>query len=125
MGIEIPAVLVIAIVRLGVPLLAIIVLSYAAYRYLGRDKLPAKVAEEAVRKERAATAGPAAVAHLMYAEVGTHCWDAHHCTPEMKAKCPAVARPELPCWLAVQMKTGHLKEKCFDCSYYDRPVSAG
>ena len=112
---EILAVLALMVVRLGVPLVIILALSYVAYRWIGEEK-PSRTG---ATTSGATIGGAAALAQVL---AGPHCWDAHGCTAEMKATCPAAARPELPCWLAIQMKTGHLKQNCFDCNFYERPV---
>ena len=116
--------------RIGIPILVIMGLSYVAYHWLGEDKKSVQP-QVTVRPVQQATTGariggPAPLAQVMYAS--THCWDEHGCTEEAKAKCPAFAKPELPCWLAVQMKTGHLRDNCSDCNFYndsthDQPVA--
>jgi hypothetical protein len=109
------------VLRIGIPLAAIMTLSWLAYRWLGEEKTVVRSADK--RQEvapRASIGGPAPLAHVMYFE--TPCWDIKGCTEQAKAVCPAHARPELPCWLASQMKTGHMKDKCFNCDIYERPV---
>jgi hypothetical protein len=115
MGTEIIAVLTLAVLRIGVPLLLIFAVSYAAYRWLGNEKQTRPTIAPP-----ATIGGRAPMATLL--STNLHCWDAKGCTAEMKALCPATARPELPCWLAVQMKTGHLTKNCPDCDFYERPV---
>ena len=109
--------------RIGVPILVIMGLSYVAYRWLGEDTQktvqPSKSATAATA--RVTIGGPAPFAQVLYA--GANCWDFKGCTEEMKANCPAVAKPELPCWLAIQMKTGHLKDNCFGCQFYEHPAA--
>jgi hypothetical protein len=112
---EILAVLALAVVRIGVPLAVVLVLSYIAYRWIGEDR--AIKSPEAM--QHVTLAGPAPIARVLSA---THCWDAKGCTAEMKTRCAAVARPELPCWLAVQMKTGHLNKSCDSCGFYEQPI---
>jgi hypothetical protein len=117
------AVITMLLVRIGVPLLVIFGLSYLAYRWIAEDRSAQAIADKQTIADasRVTIGGPAPLAQVLYA--GTHCWDVKGCTAEMKAKCPAVARPEIPCWLAVQMKTGHLMKDCPDCGFYDRPVA--
>ena len=110
--------------RIAVPLLVIFGISYVAYRWIGEEK-PATVStarQAATATQSATLGGPAPLAQVLF--TGVHCWDVKGCTEEMKAKCPAVAKPELPCWLAVQMKTGHLRQKCSSCNFYERPVAS-
>jgi hypothetical protein len=111
---EFLSVVLLMIVRIGLPFIVVMGLSYLAYRWLGA----AKETEQAAQQP--SIGGPAAVASVLYA--GSHCWDNKKCPADLLAKCPAYARPELPCWLAIQMKTGHLKDKCFNCNFYERPV---
>ncbi len=115
MGTEMIAVLTLAILRIGVPLALIFGVSYVAYRWLGNEKQPPPTIAPLK------TIGGRAPM-VMLLSTSPHCWDAKGCTAEMKALCPACIRPELPCWLAVQMKTGHLAKDCPDCSFYERPV---
>ena len=119
---EILAVLALVVLRLGVPLVVIFGLSYLVYRWLGEEKPAQATAGKQPNAEavRSTLGGLAPMAQVLYA--GPHCWDVKGCSEEMKAKCPTIARPELPCWLAVQMKTGHLRKNCFNCDFYARPV---
>ncbi len=115
------AVLVLTALRIGAPLVVIFGLSYLAYRWIGEGQPYRAVAGKPASADvqRAALGGPAPLAQVLF--TSAHCWDVKGCTEQMKAKCPAAARPELPCWLAIQMKTGHLRKNCFDCNFYERP----
>jgi hypothetical protein len=116
------AVVALLALRIGAPLLVIFGISYVVYRWIGEEK-PARVASVRTAigaTQSAALGGPAPLAQVLFS--GVHCWDEKGCTEEMKAKCPAAARPELPCWLAVQMNTGHLRQNCSSCNFYERPV---
>jgi hypothetical protein len=48
----------------------------------------------------------------------TGCWDVKHCTPEQKAKCPAYAHKETPCWQFYRQKNGALREGCIGCDVF-------
>jgi hypothetical protein len=48
----------------------------------------------------------------------TGCWDVNHCTSEQKAKCPAYARKEIPCWQAFRQSNGVLRENCIGCNVF-------
>ena len=115
------------VLRIGIPLAVIMMLSWLAYRWLGEDKSAVRSGEVRSGEVRTATAhratigGPAPLARVAY--FATPCWDVKGCTEQAQAACPAHARPELPCWLANQMKTGRLKETCAGCEIYDRPVA--
>ena len=118
---EILVILAMMVLRIGVPLIIVMGLSWLAYRWLGEERKAGQRLEQVtVEEQRVRVGGPAPVAHVLYA--GPHCWDIKECPQEGKEQCPAFARPELPCWLAIQMKTGHLKDECFDCQFYERPV---
>jgi hypothetical protein len=119
MSIEVVSTLALLVLRVGAPMVVIMGLSFLAYRWLSEEKPGERRAEQATSVY---IPGPAPMAQVLYNAAGQRCWDAHGCTQAMKANCPAVAKPELPCWLAIQMKTGHLKAKCTDCGYYDRPA---
>lgn len=47
-----------------------------------------------------------------------HCWDVKHCPETERVKCVASQRPDLPCWLAVQVSGGGLKEMCYACPVF-------
>ncbi len=49
---------------------------------------------------------------------GKHCW-ATSKTPETEqAKAIAATRPDLPCWLALQVAGSGLREACYNCPLY-------
>lgn len=52
-----------------------------------------------------------------------HCWDLHHCESTQRAQCAAFKHPELPCWLALQVEGGKVRQGCFTCGLY-QPKSA-
>ena len=116
MSTEVLAVVALALLRLGLPLLFVFGASYIAYRWIGA----ARPVRPAAPQPGVSIGGPAPVARVLY--TGPYCWAEKHCTAEQQTRCPAFARPELPCWLAVQMKTGHLRADCPDCHFYERPV---
>lgn len=47
-----------------------------------------------------------------------HCWDIAHCTPTERAQCAAYRRPDLPCWLAIQVEGSKVRQECFTCELY-------
>ncbi len=47
-----------------------------------------------------------------------HCWDIKKCSEAEQAKCIARQRPDLPCWLALQVDGEGLKEMCYTCPVY-------
>jgi len=46
------------------------------------------------------------------------CWVQQACDEARRADCPAFKRPEVPCWLAVQVAEGQLRDGCISCSMY-------
>ena len=121
---ELLSTILLMVVRIGMPFVIVMGLSYLAYHWLGEGNEADRSAPQPPQRvtQQPTVDGPAAVARVLYA--GTHCWDVKQCPAELKATCPAYAKPELPCWLAIQMKTGHLRDQCFECNFYERPVLA-
>lgn len=60
-------------------------------------------------------------------ELGPHCWEIKNCDPAIREACPAYQRPQVPCWLALQVAGRELPEECFSCEIFKRtqPVTAG
>jgi hypothetical protein len=52
------------------------------------------------------------------AVAGKPCWEIKGCPPEKKKKCPAAARPAVPCWQVFRAKDGVLKEACLGCAVF-------
>jgi hypothetical protein len=36
-------------------------------------------------------------------KTGAHCWEIKNCSETQRAQCAAAQRPDLPCWLALQV----------------------
>lgn len=89
------------LIRIGIPVLITIIAGWLLYRLDTRW-------QEETRREAAAQGKS-----LMVANSG--CWDVHHCSEENKAKCPAYAHPEIPCWQNFRSQNGELKESCIGC----------
>lgn len=115
---ELMAIAVLLLLRIGIPILLIAGLSYVAYRLLAPDTSAPHAT--AARPAAARLGGPAPLARIIYS--ATPCWDIKSCPADLQATCPARARPELPCWLAVQMKTGQRPANCEWCRVYDSPT---
>ncbi len=49
---------------------------------------------------------------------GQHCWDVAQNEDTKQAKTAASQRPDLPCWLALQVKGTGLQEQCYSCPVY-------
>ena len=91
--------------RLGIPISLTIIL------VLLMRRLDQKWKEEAAR-ERLRLYGSASVAK------NTRCWDAKKCSEENKAKCPAYARQDVPCWQLLRDQNGTLRESCLGCNVF-------
>lgn len=47
-----------------------------------------------------------------------HCWEVKNCSPAVRETCPAYQRPDIPCWLALQLTGRELPEECFACEVF-------
>lgn len=101
------------VLRLGVPIVLMVLLSWGVSLYVKREEARALEAEKrAALAQAAAAAAPSA------------CWEVKGCSEEAKADCPAAKRPDLPCWLAKQLTTGRLSPACEACAMYQRSLAA-
>ncbi|MDH7490587.1 MAG: hypothetical protein QHH80_13920 [Anaerolineae bacterium] len=101
------------VLRMGVPIVVMVLLSWGVSVYVQREEARALEAEKrAALAQAAAAAAPSA------------CWDVKGCSDEAKADCPAVKRPDLPCWLAKQLATGRLSPTCEACAMYQKSLAA-
>ncbi len=55
---------------------------------------------------------------------GKHCWDVNKCEETKRAQCAAFQRPDLPCWLAIQVSGQGLTEKCYSCALFTQRGAA-
>jgi len=92
------------IVRLGIPAGITVLL----FRWL--SQLDARWKNEARQEAQLQKSGVQAR--------NTGCWDVNHCTSEQKAKCPAYARKEIPCWQVFRQPNGVLRETCIGCNVF-------
>lgn len=97
------------VLRLGVPVIVMVLLAWAANWYAQREEMRALEA-----RQKAAAAQAAAVLAVR------PCYEAKGCSEAAKADCAAMRRPELPCWLAKQLSTGRLSPTCQACAMYKR-----
>lgn len=56
-------------------------------------------------------------------QLSPRCWDVVNCDPAVRRNCPAYLRPQVPCWLALQLAGRELPEKCFSCEIFHRTQS--
>lgn len=102
-SLEIIAVALGFIIRLGVPialtLLLALFLKWLDKRWQAQAQSDA--AESALRMELPMAERP-------------HCWEIHNCPASLRDKCPAFAHPDTPCW-ELSRSNGHLKPACRSC----------
>jgi len=90
--------------RLGVPLLIILVVGYLLRRLDSRWEAEAR-AEAQTRRE-------------MEAALQIPCWEDKGCPPEDYRQCPGYQYSHLPCWLARLRAQSRLPADCPDCPRY-------
>lgn len=111
------------VLRLGVPLALMVLLSWVVSRYVQRQE-----AEEFLMDGELASAEepqPETTAFVIPAkDAPSACWDIKGCSADERADCPAALRPGLPCWLAKQLVTGSLSPNCEQCAVYQQSLVA-
>lgn len=51
------------------------------------------------------------------------CWETTECSRDQREKCPAYAKPSVPCWQVFRRRDARLKEACFTCQVFlEAPV---
>ncbi len=94
------------VLRLGVPLLITLMIGAWLKQWL---------------EEHAAKVEPQAQPTLRLN--GRHCWEVRHTPETEQAKAAAEQRPDLPCWLALQVDDGGLKQMCYTCPLFTAHAS--
>jgi hypothetical protein len=89
------------VLRIGVPILITLMIGAWLKRFL---------------EERDAKEAPQPSPSLP--GTGQRCWDVKHCPEAERVKCVAAQRPDLPCWLALQVNGAGLKEMCYTCPVF-------
>lgn len=89
-------------VRIGVPVALTLVVGYW---------LEKKLAPSQEMRTRAHTTRSAKIITL-------HCWDVKKCSSTQRAQCAAFRRPDLPCWLALQVAGDKVRPECYTCAFY-------
>jgi hypothetical protein len=87
------------VLRIGVPLLITLMIGAWLKRLL----------EEREEKPEAAP---------LKLGAGQHCWDVKDSPETRQAKAVGAQRPDLPCWLALQVSGTGLKEICYTCPVF-------
>ncbi len=97
-------------VRIGIPIALTLAFGHWLERKLRPSEGPAED-QEKVRPIRKASN-----------VIRLHCWDIKRCEPAKRAQCAACRHPDLPCWLALQVEGGKVRENCFTCGFYKPQV---
>ena len=97
------------IVRIGVPVAITLAFGYWLEKKLRPPE--AEKVEKTRRLELVARPRSSKIIQL-------HCWDFNRCDSSQRAQCAATQHPDLPCWLALQVEGGKVREDCFTCSLY-------
>ena len=109
------------VLRLGVPIVLMFLISCALRRLDARWQ-----AEALARHHQLALSNPDAVpvaAALPAAAGGGRliqepCWEYKACPESVRAKCPAYLDGQVPCWFAQRAATGQLPVACCTCSIF-------
>ncbi len=103
-------VLLLFVVRIGIPIALTLAFGYWLERKLRPPEAPAETLESVhVARKRSNI-------------IRLHCWDIKRCEPAQRAQCAAYQHPNLPCWLAIQVEGGKVREQCFTCGFYKPQV---
>ncbi len=110
-----------AVLRFLVPVLVIAAVAYLLVKY-SRAQMQADI--QAPAEARSLT--PTEWARAVTVPPAVPCWEVNHCEPAKRSNCAAYKRSHVPCWLAVQVAEGQLREGCQTCGLYrlerrDRP----
>ena len=98
------------VLRLGVPVALTIAICHGLDQL--SQKRAAQLASQKQARLRAVIQEGRVVRQLQ-------CWEIKRCDETARAQCPAHQRPNLPCWLALQLAGCQLSEECLTCSLYD------
>ncbi len=109
------------VLRIGVPALLIIGLSYLLVRYSH-----ARITADLQAPAETAGMSPAEWARAVTVPPMVPCWEQKNCDATKRSNCAAYKRSHVPCWLAVQVAEGQLRADCMSCDLYrlekrDRP----
>ncbi len=119
--IETLALIVLFVLRLGVPIAVTVAIVGGLRRLDARWQAEA----DAQRTSRAVAAGliaSAAAVSPLAAE--RPCWERNNCPPEKRQPCAACALTDIPCWMARLRADGKLPARCYGCALFrTRPVA--
>lgn len=101
------------ILRLGLPLLVTVAIVYWLRR------LDARWQAEALQERSSISVAPIATT---IKPLPSPCWIVRSCPEEKRNHCPAYAQPELACWSARKQADGRLPSLCLTCLLF-KPTS--
>ena len=87
--------------RIGVPLLLVVGIGHAIERWQQAR------AQQVISEKRARGEKP--------------CWEITQCDPVLRLLCPAYLKPEVPCWITWQQRTGEVRSMCLECKAFQAP----
>ena len=108
------------LVRLGIPVAVIVVVSYWLRRVDARWAVEASAYQRAKAWEGYPLAFPALV---QKPAIEPPCWERRGCSPVQRTQCAAGQQPCLPCWLARLRQDGKLPAACTGCAIFALPVT--
>ena len=105
------------VLRLVLPLLALMGIGYLYERHLTpRFSQPSQEERQVVRVPTPSLGQIAP--QPGYAAEAVPCWEFKQCTPEQMAQCLVPKRPGVPCWLTRQVMESKLPEECVGCDIF-------
>ena len=103
--------------RLALPLVALLGIGHLYERYLApRFPPPSQGKRQDVRVPTPSLGQIAP--QPGYAAEAVPCWDLKKCTPEQMALCSVPKRPGVPCWLSRQIVESQLPDECLGCAIF-------
>jgi hypothetical protein len=113
------------VLRLGVPLLITLGIAYGLKRLDARWQAEARQQRqvEPVTTKSLATNAPQGWSRLPQPSLAAGaesrpCWVVKGCTEAMRAACAAYNQPSLPCWQARTSAEGRMPAECKGCDFY-------
>jgi hypothetical protein len=105
------------VLRLALPLFALLGVGYLYERYLvPRLSRPSQDKRQGVRVPTPSLGQ--IVTQPGYAAEAVPCWEFKKCTPEQMVQCSVPRRPGVPCWLTRQIIESHLPDECLGCEIF-------
>ena len=108
------------LVRLGIPVAVIIVVSYWLRRVDARWAVEASAYQRAKAWQEYPLVRSAT---MQKPAIEPPCWERRGCSPAQRTQCAAGQQPCLPCWLARLRQDGKLPTACTGCAIFALPVT--